>query len=304
MLKQHARGLTALGLYALVWGVAVATLAATKADGFGDAIAVMGVIGIGFSAIGWLVTLGARPPVVEVRRPALELGAVLAFLAAYAVLFTGWGLSAFKAAAPAGQAHDILLLALKLVVHVVLPAALIVTIGGKLRPLFTARADTRGFWLSLVLLGAAILGVLSVISPALQQISGLKASPVLTAAAIAGTFVWLALEAGLCEEFLFRAVLQTRLAAFLRSEMAAVFIGALVFALVHAPGLWLRTDAGAAGHSANLLTATAYAVAVLSPAGVFLGVMWMRTRSLLLVILLHAFIDVLPNTAEFYRTWF
>jgi membrane protease YdiL (CAAX protease family) len=300
---RHARGFLGLGVFSLIWGAAMATLAVTKADGFEDALAVMGIIGVGFSLVGWLVTLGGRAPDVPVRRPGLELGAVLAFLVLYAVLFIGWGLSAFKAAVPPGQTYNALMLALKLVVHVVLPAGLIVAVGGQLRPLIRARADTRGFWLGLVVLGAALLGLLSVITPALKQISGLHLSPAMTALALAGTFVWMALEAGLCEEFQFRAVLQTRLAAAMKSEMAAVVIGALVFAMVHVPGLWLRSGGDVAGHSQSLLAVSAYAIAVLSPAGVFLGVMWMRTRSLLLVILLHAIIDVLPNTAEFAHTW-
>lgn len=300
---RHGRGLTGLGAFAVIWAGAVATLFVTKADGAEDALAVMAVFGVAFSLFAWLVTLGVRAPPVAVRRPLFELGAVLAYLALYAVLFTGWGLSAFKAAVPEGRLHDVLLVALKLVVHVVLPAGLILAIGGKLRPLFAARLGTRGFWLALLVLGPAILGVLSVISPALKQIAGLHATPVMTATAIAGAYLWLAVEAGLCEEFLFRAVLQTRLAAVLKSELAAALVGALVFGLAHVPGLWLRSDATVAGHAPSVVAVAAYAIAVLAPAGLFLGVVWSRTRSLLLVVLLHAMIDVLPNTAEFYRTW-
>jgi len=127
--------------------------------------------------------------------------------------------------------------------------------------------------------------------------------PVALTGVIVGSFAWLAIEAGLCEEFLFRAVLQTRLAAVFRSETAAVAVAALVFALVHVPGLWMRDGASVAGHSASLIQVIAYAVAVLSPAGLFLGFVWARTRSLLLVVLLHACVDALPNAAEFARTW-
>jgi len=175
-------------------------------------------------------------------------------------------------------------------------------VGASLRPLFTARLNTRGFWLCLVILGGVILAVLCLISPALKQIAALHAAPPLLAVAIGGSFVWLAFEAGLCEEFLFRAVLQTRLAAVLKSEAGAVLVAAVLFALAHAPGLYLR-GGGEEGHSASLIQVLAYAVAVLSPAGLFLGFIWARTRSLLLVVLLHALVDVLPNTADFARTW-
>ena len=43
-----------------------------------------------------------------------------------------------------------------------------------------------------------------------------------------------AIEAGLCEEFLFRAVLQTRLTAVLKTETGAVVIGALVGEIIFA----------------------------------------------------------------------
>jgi membrane protease YdiL (CAAX protease family) len=192
---------------------------------------------------------------------------------------------------------------LKLAVHVALPALLVLAIGGALRPLIQARLNTRGFWLVLIILGAAVLGVLSVISPALNQLRGLHADPQTLSLAIGASFVWLAIEAGLCEEFLFRAVLQTRLAAVLKTEAGAAAIAALVFALVHVPGLWLRSGADVAGHSQSLAEVIAYAIAVLAPAGLFLGFIWARTRSLLLVVMIHALIDVLPNTAQFAHTW-
>jgi len=81
-------------------------------------------------------------------------------------------------------------------------------------------------------------------------------------------------------------------------------IGALTFALVHAPGLYMRGHSGDAGHSQNLIQVIAYTVAVLSPAGLFLGFMWSRTRNLLLVVALHGLIDVLPFIPVFSKLWF
>ena len=62
------------------------------------------------------------------------------------------------------------------------------------------------------------IALLSVVSPSLKQIAALEAPVQVLAWAVPAAFVWVALEAGLSEEFLFRAVLQTRLAAVLRSE--------------------------------------------------------------------------------------
>ena len=50
-------------------------------------------------------------------------------------------------------------------------------------------------------------------------------------------FVWLAIEAGLVEEFFFRGLLQARLSAWCKSEVSAVVIMSLAFGLAHAPGL-------------------------------------------------------------------
>jgi membrane protease YdiL (CAAX protease family) len=41
----------------------------------------------------------------------------------------------------------------------------------------------------------------------------------------------------------------------------------------------------------------------LSPLSIALGVLWARTRSLLLIVLVHGAIDALPFTAEFVRLW-
>jgi membrane protease YdiL (CAAX protease family) len=197
-----------------------------------------------------------------------------------------------------------LLVAFKLVVHVALPCLLLAAVGAAPLALFTTTPRGRPFWLTLGVLGPAILILLAVISPSLNQIAALKMAPASLALAGGGAFVWVTIEAGLCEEFLFRAVLQTRLAAALKNEAGAVVVGALVFALVHAPGLYMRGHAGDIGHSQNLIQVIAYTVAVLSPAGLFLGFMWARTRNLLLVVILHALIDVLPFIPVFSQLWF
>lgn len=302
--RRHAGAIIAFVGYLAAWAAAIAVLAATKSDAAGDGVAVLVVFGLALSGVGWLTTLEVRAPAIAVRRPGLEVGLVLAFLAAYAVLFTGFGLNAFHAAFPEGRGEALLLVAFKLVVHVALPCLLLAAVGAAPLALFTTKPRGRPFWLTLAVLGPAILIVLAVISPSLKQIADLKLGPASLVLAAGASFVWMAVEAGLCEEFLFRAVLQTRLAAALKSEAGAVVIGALVFALVHSPGLYTRGHASDIGHSQNLIQVIAYTVAVLSPAGLFLGFMWARTRNLLLVVILHALVDVLPFIPVFARQWF
>ncbi|MBS0410331.1 MAG: CPBP family intramembrane metalloprotease [Proteobacteria bacterium] len=303
-LKSHARGLAWMGAYGAAWAISAALLFKPQPESFADAISVFVVMGVVFSLLAWGLTLGRASPAIPVRRPRLELAAVLAFLAAYAVFFTGYGLNAFHAAFPAvTRTSALALMALKLAVHVAAPALLLTLLGAELRPLFASRAPARTFWAALVGLGGAALVMMCVVSPSLAHLRALHLAPASLALALAGAFGWLAIEAGLCEEFLFRAVLQTRLAAVLKTEMGAACVAAVLFALAHVPGLWMRSGADTAGHSADLVQVIAYAVATLSPAGLFLGVVWSRTRSLLLVVLLHALIDVLPNTPDFARLW-
>ena len=292
-----------VGFYILAW---CASAAALFSAGSCDAVAapiILAVTGAGFSFFAWLFTRGAEAPAIRVRHPGLELGAVLVFLALYAALFTGYGLNAFHAAFAPGRLEALLLLALKLVVHVALPVLVLLAVGAQPGALFTARVGSRGFWPILGVLGAIALAFMCVVSPSLKHIAALKLSPSVLAAATVGAFAWLSVEAALCEEFLFRAVLQTRLAAVMRSEVGAACVAALLFALAHVPGLYMRAGADVSGHSASLLQVIAYAVAVLSPIGLGLGVVWVRTRSLLLVVLLHTLVDLLPGISDFAHTW-
>lgn len=290
------------GLYLALWGGSTAYLAVKGADWTFPLVS-LGVFGLVLSGLAWALTRSARPPAILVQRPAVELTAVLAFLAVYAVGFLGYGMTFVRGVFPPGPQQELLVLGAKLLVHVVLPALLLAALGARLAPLFAARAKGRAFWLPLVVLAVILTGLLSVVTPSLKQISGLHPSLVTLAWAAPLSFVWVALEAGLCEEFLFRAVLQTRLAAALRSEAGAVAIGAVVFALAHAPGLYLRGSPGVDGYSTDLLQVIAFTVATLSPIAILFGVLWTRTRSLLLVVLLHATVDFLPNLGEFLDLW-
>ncbi|HEV7233006.1 MAG TPA: hypothetical protein VGN36_02090, partial [Sphingorhabdus sp.] len=69
------------------------------------------------------------------------------------------------------------------------------------------------------------------------------------------------------------------------------------------PGLYLRGGPGVDGWSTDPIQVAAFTIATLSPLSVMLGVLWQRTRSLLLVVLIHGAIDALPNTAELVRVW-
>jgi uncharacterized protein len=291
-----------LAAYLGLWGAATAYLAFKGADWTFPLIS-LGVFGAALSGLAVFLTRNARPEPIRVARPGLELVAVLGLLVVYALGFLVWGMGALRHGISPGRTQELAVIAAKLAVHVGAPALLLLAMGAQVRPLLRAHANKPGFWPPLVVLGVLILGLLSVVSPALKQIAGLNASIATLAWTAPAAFAWMALEAGLCEEFLFRAVLQTRLAAVLRSEMGAVVIGALIFALAHVPGLFLRGAPGTDGYSTDLVQVLAFTIATLSPVALLFGTLWARTRSLALVVLLHACVDVLPNLAGFVRIW-
>jgi uncharacterized protein len=302
MTSGRGAAIAALAGYSLLWGGATAYLYATGGDWF-TPLLVMAIYALALSGIAWLLTRGADAPAIEVERPAIESGAVLLYLAAYAVLFLGFGMSAAREAAPEGPVQELLVMGLKLAAHVVLPALLLALLGAKLAPLFQAGLVGRKFWRTLVVMGAIILGLLAVISPSLQNIAATNTRAAALAWIAPVSFVWITIEAGLSEEFLFRGVVQTRLSAFFRSAWAGVIVTSVLFGLAHAPGLFLRGGPGVDGWSTDPVQVLAHTIAVLTPISLLFGLIYARTKSLLLVVLLHGLVDVLPNMDEFIRIW-
>lgn len=300
---QHGPALAAGAIYAALWGGAIYYLYANDNESWFTGVLVMGIFGIAMSGIAWLLTRGAEAPPIEVKRPALESGAILIYLAFYAVLFLGYGMTAAREAVPEGQQQEMLVLGLKLVAHLVLPAVLLILLGARVAPLLQAGLAGRKFWRTLIVLGVIILGLLAVISPSLRNIAAIGAAPSMLAWVAPVSFVWIAVEAGLNEEFLFRGVVQTRLSAWFRSPWAGVFVTSVLFGLAHAPGLFLRGGPGVDGWSEDPMQVIAFTIAVLTPISVLFGLIYARTKSLLLVVLLHGLVDVLPNMAEFIRMW-
>jgi len=284
--------------YAVIWGGSVAWLALNGGDWASPVMSLLLFAALP-CAIGWWLTRGAEPPETPVARPPLELAAVLVYLALYAFLFLGPGMSALRAALAPGAGQDGLVLAAKLIVHVGLPAALLILLGAQVRPLLDTGLRRKGFWPVLIVLGVYLVALNAVVSPSLANIAALNPPAPTLIWAVPVFYLLISLEAGLCEEFLYRAVLQSRLAALLGSAAAAIPVGALIFALAHAPGLYLRGGPGVDGWSANPLEVAAFTIAVLSPVGLLFGTLWLRTRSLLLLVLLHGAIDLLPNLPRF-----
>ncbi|HET8542115.1 MAG TPA: CPBP family intramembrane glutamic endopeptidase [Anaeromyxobacter sp.] len=304
-----ARALVASGAYALIYGACLLVL--LRAPGFeaGDAVAVLLVLGVAPSLAAWLATIGATPRVQPVREPGRELLWIALLLVGIGVGFLGYGLSAVRAAVTDEPARSVAILAAKLAVVVWVPALVFRRLGYSWRQLFAFRGLD---WIELRTL-LVMMALFSVIQlrfgrgpeaiSALMTEHGLAAWHVIVMAL--PVFAWLSVEAGLVEEFLFRALLQSRIAAWLRSSVAGALGMSVLFALAHAPGYVLRGGHSMEGmaRAPDALSAAAYAIVMLSPIGVAFGILWARTRSLTLVVVLHGWGDLIPNIAPLIRAF-
>ena len=295
-------GLWGICGYLAAWGAATLYIAASGGDWTFPLIS-LGIFGVALGGIIWFLTRKMDAPAVPVANPKRESLGLLAYLAVYAVLLIGVWLGSIKQAIPPGPTQELAVLAYKLLIHVGLPAAIIVLLGGAVRPLFDSGIKRRGFWPTLIVLSGLMFGLLAAVSPALKQISSLGLTPAASLAWVLAAWAWLSIVAGLCEEFMFRACIQSRLTAWFQSPATAIAVTSVLFALGHWPGLYLRGGPGVDGWSPDPIQVAAYTIATLSPLAVSLGLLWFRSRSLLLVVLVHGAIDALPNTAEFVRIW-
>lgn len=298
----------------VVYALSLALLWRNKTFGREDAISELILFGFAFPLLAWLGSLPARPLTLFVRRSATEmilLGLCLVFVAAYLI----WGSALSDALLPATwmaspRIKFLVVLARKLLVFVGVPFALF-------RVLFGYGWNDFGLqWEGLRALAGNHLPVVLGLSAAIllfQYFLGLGAAPIRRGELSAGQlaigiplcFVWLFIETGLVEEFFFRSLVQTRCAAWFKSEVSGVALMALLFGLAHAPGFIFR-HAGleeSIGPDPSPADAIAYAIVILSVGGIFFGIVWARTKNLWAVMFIHAATDLLPNLKRFVVTW-
>ena len=305
-MRSHRRS-TGVSLLVAYLALYAATLFAMVRYGRFDASESLGVfvvLGVGFSLVAWLLTIGVKPLPYDVREPKQETANLLVYLVPLAA-FIAYGFSAIHRWVPGEPADSLAILAAKLAVFVAIPAWILATrFGYKPRDLAPVSTKTSHM---LVFVGMAFVLIV------FQSIGG-RGWKDITEAYVPGetlllgmpfVFLWLMLEVGVVEEFFFRVLLQSRLSAALRSELGGIVIMSLVFGLVHAPGLYLRTGTTQEGLSPNpsLLMAVGYSIVITSVAGFFLGVLWARTRNFQLLVLVHAAADLLPNTLPTLRAF-
>jgi membrane protease YdiL (CAAX protease family) len=271
-----------------------------------EPLLVLLIVGVGFSALAWLFTRRASPLPVEIRRPGGEVLLLVAYLATVGA-FLAWGFNVVESTVTAGPLRSGVLLGTKLVVFVLIPGLLFGQLWGyRIHHFLPPSTEWRRYrnpalWMALVMiLFQAVFG------RGLSEIrhSGLPAWALLVGIPLAGG--WLLIEAGLVEEFFFRALLQSRLSAWLQSEVGGVVLASLLFGLAHAPGLYYRTGKTleAVGPNPSWLMAVGYSIVIISVAGFFLGVLWTRTRNLPLLVVVHAAADLVPNLAQITKNSF
>lgn len=298
-------GTLAAVIYALAFGVSLWALSTFPGFSLTEPLFAFGTLAVVFPLLAVALTRNARSEVSVIARPVSELSAILGYLAVFAVAVLGFGFSAINATWPEDPTQSFVKLAAKLLTMVALPVLLLRGFGHTTGETLALRWNWQRHGRALIGVGLALLAFQAIFGRGLQTLLALHLNPTTLLWAVPAAFVWIVFEAGLCEEVLFRVGLQTRLAAVLNSEFAAVCLASLVFGLAHAPGLYLRGAAlmeGAGAHP-TLLWSVAYSVAIISPAGFLLGTLWSRTRSLGLIVLLHALTDLLPGITQFYQSW-
>lgn len=296
-------GLALLVAYFALYAALLLAMRRTAAFDIAEPLTVLAILGVGFSLAAWLLTIGAHPLNYPIVKPNRELAAVAIYLLPV-VAFVTWGLDLLHRYLPAEPGNAFAILAAKLLVFVVVPAGIMhAQFGYSLRKLIPSSARTRHL---LVALGMSVLllAFQALLGRGLSDIASAHLPASLLWYGIPLTFIWLALEAGVVEEFFFRGLLQTRLSAVLRSELGAIVVMSVIFGLAHAPGLYLRTgltQEGLPPHP-SLLMAVGYSIVITSVAGFFLGVLWARTRNFAVVVVVHAMGDLLPNIIPTLRS--
>jgi membrane protease YdiL (CAAX protease family) len=239
-----------------------------------------------------------------VRRPAAETGTLLAYLFVIAGFLT-WGLEALGKISAMPRVHETAVLVSKVAVFVAVPAALMAALHGyrfsDWARISFDRMHVRAAWR----MAAAMVIFQAVFGRGLVDIQRAGIGIGLLLAAVPAVFAWLLIEVGLVEEFFFRVLLQSRLAALLKSEVGGVVVASLLFGLAHAPGLYFRTSRTmeALGPNPPWYMAVGYSIVVTSVAGFFLGTLWARTKNLGLVMFVHAAGDLLQGIVPALQTW-
>ena len=299
---------------AALWLISFAILA--RRPGFEPADNLIGVVlfAVVLPAMAWFALRRAQPLAVKIHPRASEIFLLFGYLIALSV-YLALGPQTIDSLLPQAwittpQIHFFIKLSLKLLVFVLIPFLIF-------GPPFGYAWRDFGLqwagWREALRTHLPVILAVSAFMLLFQYFAGNAAAP-LRRGELSSTqlflglplaFIWLAIEAGLVEEFFFRGLLQARLSAWFRSEITGVVLMSIAFGLAHAPGFIFRHagEVEGLGPNPSALDAIAYSIATVSIIGILFGVIWARTKNLIALILIHAAIDLLPNVTPFIRTW-
>jgi membrane protease YdiL (CAAX protease family) len=298
----------------ILYAFAFAVLLRNKSFDANGAIVVLIVFGIVFPVIAWIATRRAIPLSISVHSRMSELIVLVIYVLILSIYLIG-GPQWIDAHLPPSWTESVrikffITLAKKLVVFVVIPFAIFrFAFGYRIRDFGIQREGLRALRSShlpvVLVVGGAFLAFQYFLSgggaafrqghfTAYQLLLGLPLC-----------FIGLFVEAGLVEEFFFRALVQSHLAAAFKSEVSGIVLMSLIFGLAHAPGFIFRHagEVEGLGPNPSAFDAVAYSIVVLAVSGVTFGVIWARTKNLFAVMLIHAAGDLLPNFGSFVQTW-
>src|SRR6516162_9910805 len=299
----------------LLYCGAFATLLGNKDFDPAGAVVVLIVFGIVLPLIAWITTRHAVPLSICIRSRAPELIVLVAYVVAVPLYLIG-GPQWIDQHLPrewteSQQIKFVIALAKKLFVFVAMPFAIFrFCFGYRVRDFGIQREGLRALRAShllvVIVVGGAFLAFQYFVSGggAAFRREHFTAFQLLVGFPLC--FIWLLLEVGLVEEFFFRALVQSQMAAAFKSEISGIVLMSLIFGLAHAPGFIFRHagELEGLGPHPSALDAVPYSIVVLAMSGITFGVIWARTKNLFALMLVHAAGDLVPNFGSFIRTWF
>jgi uncharacterized protein len=298
----------------ILYVCAFAVLLRNKSFDAADAVVVLIVFGIVFPLIAWIATRRAIPLSISVKPSKAQLVVLIAYIVALSLYLVGgpqWIDQYLPSSwTDSAQIRLFITLAKKLVVFVAIPFAIFrFGFGYRIRDFGIQSEGLRalcGSHLPVVLVvGGAFLAFQYFFSGGGASFRHGHFTTYQLLLGLPLCFIWLFFEAGLVEEFFFRALVQSQLASTFKSEASGIALMSLIFGLAHAPGFIFRHAGEVEGLGSNpsAIDAVAYSIVVLAISGLTFGVIWARTKNLFAVMLVHAAGDLLPNFAGFAQTW-
>jgi membrane protease YdiL (CAAX protease family) len=311
--RPLARNRILIGGLVLYCG-AFAVLLQNKGFDVTGAIVVLIVFGIAFPLFAWIATRRAIPLAISVKGSNFQLIILVGYIVLASVYLIGgpqWVDQHLPSSwIDSARIKFFITLTKKLLVFVAIPFAIFrFRFGYRIRDFGIQREGLHALCRShlpvVLMVGVAFLAFQYFLSGGGAAFRREHFTTFQLLLGLPLCFMWLLLEVGLVEEFFFRALVQSQLAAAFKSEISGVVLMSLIFGLAHAPGFIFRHAGELEGLGSNptALDAVAYSIVVLAVSGITFGVIWVRTKNLFALMLVHGAGDLLPNFGSFVRTW-